>query len=118
MLPVWSEFFPSAPRHLRQGGQERAPGSTCTVAAEWQCGWHLLLSLLPQHSDPLLSVPLGHSSPLTKESGKMGLEDVGTGGEQDGKRAADPAAGHGLLLLLHGLAKVLCPEQRAQSKCF
>lgn len=48
----------------------------------------------------------------------MGLEDVGTGGEQDGKRAADPAAGHGLLLLLHGLAKVLCPEQRAQSKCF
>lgn len=55
------------------------------VVAEWQCGCHLLLSLL--------SVPLGHSSPLIKESGKTGLEDVGTGGERDRGARRGPRGG-------------------------
>lgn len=96
------------------GGAGRGLQAVCALWRQQRCGRRRLLSPLPQHPDPLLSVPLGHSSPLVKESGKTGLEDVGTGGE----RAADPAAGHGLQLLSRGLAEVLCPEQRARSKRF
>lgn len=101
---------------LAASGEGPGGGSRRRVrcGAEQRCGRRRLLSPLPQHPDPLLSVPLGHPSPLVKESGKTGLEDVGTGGE----RAADPAAGHGLQLLSRGLAEVLCPEQRARSKRF
>lgn len=95
-------------------GAGRGLQAACALWCQQRCGRRRLLSPLPQHPDPLLSVPLGHPSPLVKESGKTGLEDVGTGGE----RAADPAAGHGLQLLSQGLAEVLCPEQRARSKRF
>lgn len=110
-----SKFFPSAPPPPQLEGQERAPGrSTGTVAAEWQCGCHLLFSLLPQHSDPLLSVPLHHPPPFMKGSGTMGLE-AGTGESWTGKHAdwqkalaSAPGAQPG---------SDPRPEQWAQSKC-
>lgn len=46
----------------------------------------------------------------------MGRRRRGQVESRTGRHAADPTEGPDLLLLLHGLAQVPCPEQWAQSK--
>lgn len=74
----------SSPRHAppQVKGQEQLQAGR----AWWQQSGSvavILFSLLPQHSDSLLSVPLHHPPPFIKGSRKMGPEEAGTGGEQD-----------------------------------
>lgn len=99
------------------GGPGKGSGSTCSVAAEWQCGCHLLPAATAFRPSPGCPPPPPSPPTLIKASGRMGLEEAGTGGGQDPEARSLSAEGPGVLPLLHSLTQTPCPGQWALSKC-
>lgn len=120
MLLAWSKFFPWALWHLVEEGQGKGLQAEIlvTVAAEWQYSCPPFFSVLPEHSDPPVCRPSPqyHPPQSIKGSRKTAREEAG----QVWRRTGEVHSRHGgrphLLLLLHILAQIPCPEQRAPKR--
>jgi len=106
----------SFPRLCSTSRRDRAKGSR---QKDLYCGSRVAVgcppffSLLPEHSDPpVCPLPAPPCVPSSPGDGQ-GVRRQARCGAGRGKHTADMAEGHNLLLLLHILAQIPCPEQWA-----
>lgn len=116
MLLAWSKFFPSALQHLpEEEGQGK--GLQAEILVVWQQSGSaavLLASPCCQNIHTLLFAPPRTILPSpSKQGGRQDFRRQDRCSAGPGDHTAHMAEGHSLLLLLHILAEIPCPEQWA-----